>query len=66
LFFTMSHCFVCYHALHRSECCPQHSLGMLCCKCLDDPHCTPFLRIGFLVCLANGYVQGGMHIVLVW
>jgi hypothetical protein len=29
--------------LHRSECCPQRSLGMLFCKNLDDPHSAYFL-----------------------
>jgi hypothetical protein len=38
LFFATNHCFVCHHALHRSESCPQRSLGMLFCKHLDDPH----------------------------
>jgi hypothetical protein len=45
LFFATSRCFVCDHALHHSESCPQHSLGMLFCKRLDDPHHMSFSRM---------------------
>jgi hypothetical protein len=38
LFFATNHCFVCHHAVHRTENCPQCSLGMLFCKRLDNPH----------------------------
>jgi hypothetical protein len=40
LFFATNRCFVCYHAVHRTESCPQRSLGMLFCKRLDNPHRT--------------------------
>jgi hypothetical protein len=38
LFFATNRCYICFHALHHSEVCPQRSLGMLFCKRLDDPH----------------------------
>jgi hypothetical protein len=38
LCFATNHCFICFQAMHRSEVCPQRSLGMLFCKRLDDPH----------------------------
>jgi hypothetical protein len=50
LFFVTNRCFICHHALHRSESCPQHSLGTLFCKRLDDPHCASFSCILVLVC----------------
>jgi hypothetical protein len=63
-FFATSHCFVCHHALHRSESCPQCSLGFLFCKRLDDPHRESFV---FGHCLpADDCVQGGMLNALVW
>jgi hypothetical protein len=39
LFFATNHCFVCHHAVHHTENCPQRSIGMLLCKRLDNPHC---------------------------
>jgi hypothetical protein len=44
LFFATNHCFVCCHAVHRTESCPQRNLGMLFCKRLDDPHRTSLSR----------------------
>jgi hypothetical protein len=38
LLFATNRCFVCLHALHQAESCPQCSLEMLFCKRLDDPH----------------------------
>jgi hypothetical protein len=38
LFFATNRCFICHHSMHRTESCPQRSLGMLFCKRLDDPH----------------------------
>jgi hypothetical protein len=61
---VMNHCFICFTAFHRSECCPQRSLGTLFCKRLDDPHSTSSL-LGFR-CLANDWVQDGTLIVPVW
>jgi hypothetical protein len=40
LCFATNCCFICFQALHRTEVCPQRSLGMLFCKRLDDPHRT--------------------------
>jgi hypothetical protein len=40
LCFATNRCFICFQAMHRSEICPQRSLGMLFCKRLDDPHST--------------------------
>jgi hypothetical protein len=39
LFFATNCCFICHVTVHRAKSCPQRSLGMLFCKCLDDPHC---------------------------
>jgi hypothetical protein len=55
LFFATNRCFICYHALHRSENCPHRSLGMLFCKCLDDPHSK------FLSCVWPS-VEGGIEV----
>jgi hypothetical protein len=38
LFFATNRCFACHHTVHCTENCPQRSLGMLFCKCLNDPH----------------------------
>jgi hypothetical protein len=38
LLFAMNRCFVCCHAVHHTEACPQRTHGMLFCKCLNDPH----------------------------
>jgi hypothetical protein len=40
--------------LHRSESCPQRSLGMLFCKCLDDPHSTSFVFLTLVCWLKAG------------
>jgi hypothetical protein len=58
LFFTTSHCFICHHALHRSESCPQRSLGTLFCKCLDDPHHTSSCFLAFAYWLMIEYRMG--------
>jgi hypothetical protein len=50
-----------YNAVHRTESCPQHSLGMLFCKRLDDPHHESISC--FFTELANDGIQGGMLIV---
>jgi hypothetical protein len=57
LFFTMNHCFICFHVFHRSECCPQLSLGTLFCKCLDNPHSMSFL-FDFIYWLKTGCSMG--------
>jgi hypothetical protein len=61
LFFATNRCFVCHHAVHRTESCPQCSLGMLFCKCLDDPHRESISC--FFMDLANDGIQDGMLIV---
>jgi hypothetical protein len=60
LFFATSCCFVCHHAVHRTESCPQCSLGMLFCKRLDDPHRESIPC--FFTDLANDGIQDGMLI----
>jgi hypothetical protein len=65
LFFATSRCFICHHALHCSESCPQRSLGMLFCKRLDNPH-REFLSCVWLCLLADDHMQGGMLNALVW
>jgi hypothetical protein len=61
LFFATNRCFVCHHAVHRMESCPQRSLGMLFCKCLDDPHHESISC--FFMDLANDGIQDGILIV---
>jgi hypothetical protein len=63
LFFATNHCFVCHQAVHRTESCPQCSLGMLFCKRLDDPHHESIPC--FFTDLADDGVQAGMLIVWV-
>jgi hypothetical protein len=60
LFFATNRCLVCHHALHRTESCPQHSLGMLFCKRLDDPHRTS-ISCWFMDLTKDG-IQDGMLI----
>jgi hypothetical protein len=40
LCFATNRCFIYFQNMHRSEVCPQRSLGMLFCKRLNDPHST--------------------------
>jgi hypothetical protein len=54
LFFATNRCFVCHHAVHRTESCPQRSLGMLFCKRLDDPHRE------FISCVSFGVADDGV------
>jgi hypothetical protein len=54
LFFATNRCFVCHHAVHRTESCPQCSLGMLFCKRLDDPHHE------FISCVSFGVADDGV------
>jgi hypothetical protein len=65
LFFATNRCFVCHHTVHRTENCPQRSIGMLFCKRLDNPH-REFPSCVFGVAdLADDGIQGGMLIVRV-
>jgi hypothetical protein len=62
LFFATNHCFVCHHALHRTENCPQRNIGMLFCKRLDDPHrefvlCV-FVALLMMVCRMGCSLSG--------
>jgi hypothetical protein len=61
LFFATNRCFVCHHAVHRTDSCPQRSLGMLFCKRLDDPHRESVSC--FFTDLVDDGVQDGMLIV---
>jgi hypothetical protein len=63
LFFAANRCFACHHAVHRTESCPQRSLGMLFCKRLNDPHHKSIPC--FFMYLADDGVQDGMLIVRV-
>jgi hypothetical protein len=65
LFFATNCCFVCHHAVHRTESCPQRSIGMLFCKRLDDPHCESISYFLGIAGLADDSVQGGKLIVWV-
>jgi hypothetical protein len=65
LFFATNRCFICFHSLHRSEVCPQRSLGMLFCKRLDDPH-RACLSVSICVFLMFGSSQDGMRTVPDW
>jgi hypothetical protein len=61
LFFATNRCFVCHHTVHRTESCPQRSLGMLFCKRLNDPHRESISC--FFTDLANDGIQDGILIV---
>jgi hypothetical protein len=62
LFFVTNCCFVCHHALHRTENCPQRNIGMLFCKCLDNPHCEfvlcIFVALLMMVCRVGCSLSG--------